>query len=139
MGLNLGAPAFLTWEKQPPTHSLLLQARSFLPAPCPGGRRLLSTSQANPGIFKASLFHSDLFPSNNQSLREESKAALGSSPWHWLTRSGILTGGKNIFLVFSAGCRCRHHLSFQDPVSKLSASAASPPVNTHLGSQSTGH
>lgn len=83
---------------------------------------------SRPGIFKVSLFRSDLLWSDNQRLGEESKAAWGSSPWHRLTHSGILTGGKNISLAFSAGC-C-HRLSFQDPVSLPRASAASSPVHT---------
>lgn len=118
--------------KATPTHSLLLMDRSFLPAPA-GGNGLLGTSLPNPGIFKVSLFHSDLPLSDNQRLGEEGKAALGGSPWHWLTHSGILTGGKNISLALSAGC-C-HRLSFQDPVFMPGASAASPPVRKLQGTE----
>lgn len=121
-GLHPGIHAFPAPGRRP-----LPTPFCFLPAPCPR-ERTASTSLANPGILKASLLHSDLLLSDNQSLGEASRAALGSSPWCWLTHSGILTGGKNISLVFSAGC-C-HHLSFQDPVFMPRASAASPPIPT---------
>lgn len=63
---------------------------------------MLSARLAGWGIFKASLFHSNLLLSDNQSLEEESKAVLRSSPWLWLTHGGILMGGKHLWCSMPA-------------------------------------
>ena len=133
-----GGTPFLTSEgRAPPTHFCCRTEASFQP-PCQR-ERTAEHPPSQPGNFQSlPVSHRPFF---DRQSKLEGKAAFGSSPWQWLTRSGILTGGKNISLVFSAGCR--HHRSFQDPVSMPRASTASPPVpptpHTHPRSQNTGH
>ena len=117
----------------PPTHFCCRTEASFQP-PCQG-ERTAEHPPSQPGNFQSlPVPHRPFF---DRQSKLEGKAAFGSSPWQWLTRSGILTGGKNISLVFSAGCR--HHRSFQDPVSMPRASTASPPVHSHTHTHTHTH
>lgn len=132
---NGGTPFLTSGGRAPPTHFCRRTEASFQP-PCQR-ERTAEHRPSQPGNFQSlPVPHRPFF---DRQSKLEGKAAFGSSPWQWLTRSGILTGGKNISLVFSAGC-C-HRRSFQDPVSMPRASAASPAVHTHTHprSQNTGH
>lgn len=122
---NGGTPFLTSGGQAPPTHFCRRTEASFQP-PCQR-ERTAEHRPSQPGNFQSlPVPHRPFF---DRQSKLEGKAAFGSSPWQWLTRSGILTGGKNISLVFSAGCS--HRRSFQDPVSMPRASAASPPVHTH--------
>ena len=117
---NGGTPFLTSGGRAPPTHFCCRTEASFQ-LPCQR-ERTAEHQPSRPGNFQSlPVPHRPFF---DRQSKLEGKAAFGSSPWQWLTRSGILTGGKNISLVFSAGC-C-HHRSFQDPVSMPRDSAASP-------------
>ena len=130
---NGGTPFLTSGGQAPPTHFCCRTEASFQ-HPCQK-ERTAEHQPSRPGNFQSLPVPHRLFFDRQSKL--EGKAAFGSSPWQWLTRSGILTGGKNISLVFSAGCY--HHRSFQDPVSMPRASAASPPVHTHTHTHTHTH